>query len=129
MWYPRIVLGLAALMFASLGVLLVARPEKLATWVGIHASSAGATTELRAWYGGLEIAIAALLVWGIVQPSFAPTSYIVLAAVSFGPLVGRLVGFVADKSTDGTLLAFAATEVAFGVLGVVGWLRTAPVEG
>ncbi|HMQ21113.1 MAG TPA: DUF4345 family protein [Planctomycetota bacterium] len=126
MLYTRIVLSLAALMFATLGVLLVLRPDKLADWADISATSPSGRTELRAWYGGLELALAGLFVAGVFEARVTASAFLVLALASFGPLAGRLLGFVLDRSANGTGLSFAAIEVLFGVLGLVGYLRSVP---
>lgn len=128
MLYSRIVLGLGVLMFAVLGLILLFKPEKLEAWVGIAAQTPEARTELRAWYGGLEVALAAFLVLGMFRPEIAPVACLVLALISIGPLCGRLIGFVADGSASASMWSIAAIEVTFVVLGWIGWMRGVPKE-
>lgn len=124
MLYARIVLGLGVLMFLALGLWLLFKPQGLESF-GIEARNAGGRTELRAWYGGLEVALAGFLVLGIVRPAMAPVACLLLALMSAGPLVGRLWGFVADGSVNSQMLVIAAIEAGFAVAGWIGWSRGA----
>lgn len=122
MLYARIVLGLGVLMFAAFGVALLFRPGILEDF-GIVAETPQGRTEIRAFYGGLEIALAGFLLFAMFRPSLAPVACLVLALMSAGPLFGRLVGFGLDASANGTMWMIAAVEAAFTVLGFVGWMR------
>ena len=54
---PRLSLRLAALAFAGFGVALLVRPE-LMGMLGLELGRAAAFTEIRAFYGGLELGLA-----------------------------------------------------------------------
>lgn len=125
MLYSRIVLALGALMFLSLGFWLMFKPQALESF-GIEARTPQGRTELRAWYGGLEIALSAFLIFGIFRPEIAPLACLVLALMSAGPLVGRVWGMLQDGSSNGQMLAIAGIELAFAVAAWVGWARGVP---
>lgn len=57
----RIVLWLGGLGFLGFGIAFLAAPVETLAKAGVLASGAAAATELRAFYGGLEVALGALL--------------------------------------------------------------------
>ena len=119
----RIILALAALMFGAFGVWLLLDPESLGDLTGVVASGPAARTEVRAFYGGLEIGFAAFFVLGCCRPKIAATACLCLGVVVTGLVLGRIFGMVADGSFSNQLLAFVMIEAVFAGLGFLGFAR------
>lgn len=111
-------------MFGVLGVWLLLDPTQLEGWVGIVASSPAAKTELRSLYGGLEIGLGLFLLLGCFRPQLTSATCLCLAMAMMSIALARIVGLVLDDSVSGVLLAYLASEVVFGILGVVGLVRS-----
>jgi uncharacterized protein (DUF486 family) len=108
--FARIVLLSTAAMFVVFGIWLVADPLQLDRWVGITARSAEGRTELRAWYGGLEVGMAAWLVLCALLPTWTRPGLAFVAAGNFAIGTARIIGFAADGSGTPKLLMFLAVE-------------------
>jgi hypothetical protein len=119
----RFTLWLGAATFGALGALLALAPQLLETWVGIRADSPAARTELRSFYGGLEIGLAAFLVACALRDDWVIPGCCGLAMICAGIALVRVVGFAIDGSVEGKLLGFLWTELLFVVLGTISVLR------
>ena len=120
----RIVLALAALMFGGFGVWLLLDPTSLGDLTGVVVSVPAARTEIRAFYGGLEIGFAAFFILGFCRPNMAATACLCLGVVMAGLVLGRIFGFAMDGSFSNTLLVFLIIEAVFAGLGFLGFART-----
>jgi hypothetical protein len=120
MIYARIVLALSAIMYAGFGTAYLARPKAMAKLTHFELPTPTAVTEIRAFYGGMELGLAALLVVCAIRPAWAGAGLLALALLSGGAAVARLVGFAADGSATPLLWKVLAAEVLVAVLGVVG---------
>jgi hypothetical protein len=120
----RLSLALAALGFAGFGVAFLVRPSLLAA-VGVALTEPAAAAEVRAFYGGLELGLAAFFALALARPAWHRPALVAQVAVFGGVVLGRAVGIVVDGVVDPLLLAFLALEAAGGLLGL--WaLRRAP---
>lgn len=115
----RAVLVLAVLAFAGFGIMLLIWPERLAG-VGLQVDTALARIEVRGFYGGLELGIAAFLAWCATSPHrFRPG--LTLAALALGgTAAGRLVGIALEGgTTTGAMWSLVALELTGVALSVV----------
>ena len=119
MSFARLVLGLSGLAFLAIGVPCLLDPSLILTRAGIGIDGPLADGDLRAVYGGLQIALAGLLFRGAWQEPHA-ASALTLQQVTFGGLVvGRLVGIAVRGLPGGvglTLLGFEAVGLVAGAL-------------
>ena len=120
MIYARIVLFLSALMYGGFGAAYLARPKAMAKLTHFELTSPTAVTEIRAFYGGMELGLAALLVVCAIRPDWAGAGLLALALLSGGTVVARLIGFAADGSATAFLWKVLAAEVLVAALGIVG---------
>jgi hypothetical protein len=104
----RIFLGLSALLWLPYGVWCFAQPGFLADAAGVTAASPTGSTELRAMYGGLQIALGALAALGALRPDWTRTALVVLAFVGAGLGSARLLG----ASLDGAWTSYTAMGLA-----------------
>jgi hypothetical protein len=119
---PRLSLRLAALAFAAFGVALLVRPTLLGE-LGIELGRPAAVTEIRAFYGGLELGLALFFGLASTRDAWLRPALFAQAASLGGLLLARLVGIAIDGSAETLILLFAATEAA-GVLFAVAALRS-----
>ncbi|MFN6997377.1 MAG: DUF4345 family protein, partial [Aquincola tertiaricarbonis] len=94
--------------------------------IGIRAEGAAAATEFRAFYGGLELGLGALLLAAAARPAWRrPGRWLVLAA-NGGIALGRLVGI----ALDGVWVPFFAYalvwELGFAALALAGLRGSRP---
>jgi hypothetical protein len=93
---PAVILALAGLSFIGFGVAFVVSPAEMAGVVGLVAETPSALTEVRAMYGGLEIALGMVLLT-LLRGATAQVIGLRVAAFAFGGLaLGRLTGLVVD---------------------------------
>ena len=117
----RVFLILSALIWTGYGLVCFANPGYLAEAAGVAAGTATGRTELRAMYGGLQIAIGTLALAGALRPAAAPVALLVLASVAAGLGTARLAGVALDGGFSSYTAAALAIE--FGTLALATWLR------
>src|SRR5688572_11143560 len=119
---PRLSLRLAALAFAGFGVALLVRPELLGM-LGVELARPAAVTEIRAFYGGLELGLALFFAVASTRDEWLRPALFAQAASLGGIVLARLFGFVIDGSAEPLMLLFAALEGAGALLGVIALRR------
>lgn len=121
MTLARLSLGLSALAFALFGALFLVSPTTLVR-IGVLLTRANAVTEIRAFYGGLELGLAAFFFLALQRPAwFAPA--LMLQALAFGATAAaRLFGILGGGTTQ-IMLALAGAEAAGCVLAIVALSR------
>ncbi len=118
-----VALILAGAGFLVFGLILLVAPQATMASLGISVPDGAATVEIRAFYGGLELALGALLLGAAARPD-ARAHGLVLGAVSYGA-VGLTRGVamaVAGVATPFLWTALAVEAVLAG-LCVLGWRR------
>lgn len=106
----RIFLGLSALAWLPYGLFCLAKPSSLESIAGIAASITTGTVELRAMYGGLQVAIGVLCALGFASAAWRHHALTTLGIITAGLGLGRLVGVVA---AGGGLSAYTAMALGF----------------
>lgn len=90
-----ITLILNAVLFGVFGLLLLVAPEKLSLAM-IALSHPTALTEVRAFYGGVELAIAVFFVLAFRNINLQQAAIILSVLIYAGLTVGRVYGLFAD---------------------------------
>lgn len=121
------VLWLSGLCFLGFGLAFLWAPRETLALAGVVTEGAVAATELRAFYGGVEIALGALiLACASRRERWRDGLWLTLAC--YGAVgVTRIAGMFIDGS-DSAFLRFAAcTEIGFALLAILGlrWLSPA----
>jgi len=114
----RIVLFLYGLMFLGFGVAFLLSPLKMAGATAIDLLSPAAVTEMRAFYGGLEIGLGAYLLVGMFQRKWASAALQALIAISGGIACGRLFGILVDGTAGAHMLLYLSVEALGVALGI-----------
>lgn len=109
MLVSRLFLILVVLMLAGFGIGSLLSPGWLAGLVGFGLETTTARSDVRAFYGGIEPALAVFLIWCLLDPSR------VRLALGF---TGLVFGFVAASRGLGMLLDRPVTSVTVTALTV-----------
>ena len=114
-----IVLWIAGLGFTAFGVLFIVDPLGTLAMGGIAVSGAVAAAELRAFYGGLELALGGLICALALKPERRRDALILSAVCYLGIGLARASGML-QFGADSSFLRFAVvTEFALGVTAAV----------
>lgn len=87
----RIFLVIAGLMWVVYGAYLLAVPQALAPLAGVSATSVTGTIELRAMYGGLEIAVGLFCLIAAFLPGMLFSGLLMMGLASAGFGITRLL--------------------------------------
>jgi hypothetical protein len=104
----RVFLSLSALLWVLYGLYCFAEPTQLAEAAGVGASTTTGTIELRAMYGGLQVAIGLLAGAAVLMPRLRPAALLTLAFLCGGLGLARLCA---------TVLAAEVSAYTGGALG------------
>ncbi|MGY6518452.1 MAG: DUF4345 family protein [Lysobacteraceae bacterium] len=118
-WLSRLTLLLAAAGFLFFGAWFLVDPMAPLAAIDIEVSGEGAATEMRAFYGGLELALAAFLGLAAFRPGWStPALWLVLLS-NLGLGLGRVVGIAADGVFTGFFAGALAWEFGFAALAAL----------
>ncbi|HWT16259.1 MAG TPA: DUF4345 family protein [Patescibacteria group bacterium] len=110
-----LLLSLSGLSFLGFGVAFLIAPRETLALAGVATEGAIAATELRAFYGGVEVALGALILFCATRASRWRDG-LWLTLCCYGAIgVTRIAGMAIDGS-DSFFLRFAAgTEIGFAL--------------
>jgi len=118
--FVRWVLGVGAAVFLAIGFAAMFLPGMVIRTVGLEAGSELAMADVRAVYGGLDLAIGILLAYCFVRKHLA-NGLAISALVCTCLFSGRLVGIIVDPARDFLTYGLFAVEVLGAVLSAVAW--------
>lgn len=121
-----IVVLCTAALYAGFAVWLGVRPDALLQGFGVTAPTAAMLTEIRAFYGGLELGIAVVMVVLWRQGHVGPALLIGGVPLA-GSASGRLIGLVADGYSS-LHLGFALFEFIGFAVCLAGYRAIARTE-
>lgn len=108
-----IVLLLSALSLLGFGLALTFHPIEILAKIDVSVGGAIADTEIRAFYGGLELALGGLILAWTLAPARRRDA-LMLTAVIYGGIGLTRLGSMLLTGDRSTFLAFAAaTEIGF----------------
>ena len=119
MTLARLILWFDALLFGVIGALFLAAPVRWARVVEISVPTPMARTDLRATYGGFDLALGVFLALCAVRPEWYRPGLLVCALALFGFAAGRLLGIAVERTAHRLMLLFLAVELLNG--GVALW--------
>lgn len=97
----RIFLGLSALVWLPYGIYCFAQPGYLEGAAGVAALTATGSVELRAMYGGLQVAIGALALGGALGEALRRPALVALAFLCAGLFLARAVAALGAGAPSG----------------------------
>ncbi len=126
-WTIATPLFLSGVVFLGIGVWFLTSPGALGI-IGINAVSPAGRGDLRAVYGGLQIAIAVMLLACAYREAWLKTGLAISTTCFSGLLLGRLFGMALEPTTDALPWILGAAE-AVGAILCAGALAYATVRG
>jgi hypothetical protein len=118
-------LALGGLCFLGFGAVMLVAPQAAMADLGLIVPEGAPTTEIRSFYGGLELGLGALLVAALQKIQYRRAG-LVLGCVAYGSIAGaRALGMLIDRSSTGFLWAALAVEIALALLFLVALKRNA----
>jgi hypothetical protein len=121
---PVLALILAGAGFLVFGVAMSVAPQAVMASVGWQIPDGVPTTEVRAFYGGLELALGGLLLAAARLPAYRRAG-LVLGAVSYGTVaLTRAFGLLIDDTGGPFLLGALATEITLALLCAYAWTKS-----
>ena len=85
--------------FVGMGLLALVSPESITRIFGIPTLTNAGRNEVRAVYGGFGLAVAAMLVLALNDPTLRPGVLLAVAASVGGMAAGRLVAALVERPT------------------------------
>jgi hypothetical protein len=118
-------LALGGLCFLGFGAVMLVSPHVAWASLGLALPDGVPTTEIRAFYGGLELGLGALLLAAIHKVQYLRAG-LVLGCVAYGSIAGaRAIGILVDRSGGTYMWTAAAVEIAFALLFLIALRRNA----
>lgn len=116
----RFVLMLNALVFGLYGVAFVISPETLSLFVtGSAPTTPSGMIDMRATYGGMSLAIGALLLFFSSRDDMTRVGLATVMTIMLGMAFGRLIGIVLDGGANAIMYVYLFLEIAMALLAVV----------
>lgn len=106
----RIVLALTSLMHLGFGIAYTFWPVKMASLTKYELTAPLAVTEMRAFYGGLELGLAVFLGICAIRTDWIIPGLTATVLIYGGIIVARSIGMALDSSTNRFLLKIIAVE-------------------
>src|SRR5262245_42153406 len=105
----RVFLALEALVWLPYGLYCLVRPETLLGNAGVGIATPTGASELRAMYGGLQIALGAVCLLGLLRREQARSALLAIGVVTGGLAIARTLGTL----IDGGFSSYTATALVF----------------
>ena len=117
MLFARILLAVQAIAFVGLGLAYFTRPEQMANLSGMFLMAPAAITDVRAWYGGLQLGLAAYLLMAMSRVDLARAALTLMVLLFSALALARIGGLWLDGGLQQTFnLAALLVEVVFAGL-------------
>jgi len=107
MLFARVVLVIQLLALAGLGLAYFVRPHEMANLSGMLLMSAAAATDVRAYYGGLQLGLAAFIGMALVRVDLARTALTLLVLLYSALALARIGGLWLDGGAQQTFNLYA----------------------
>jgi len=124
----RVFLVVSALVWLPYGLWCFFAPGYLAGAAGVGFQSTTGSTELRAMYGGLQAALGALALAGVLRPALRRPALVTLGFLASGLALARLGGVALDGAPSAYTIAGLGFEIATAGLSAF-FLSRAPSPG
>ena len=122
MSFERALLAFLAAFVLVAGVATLVAPASVLQHAGLSATASG-TTEIRAFYGGLQVGLAGFLFWCLRERTLIFAGLLLEALVVGGVGIARVLGMLIDRAPTAYHLANLAVEVSTVVLVAVAFSR------
>lgn len=117
----RLFIGVVGAIYLFLGIWCLARPDRLASSIGLSFANGSGRSEFLAVYGGLEIGLGAALLMVALGGKSLSVVVLMVAVIHGGIVLGRVVGFATIERVEQITYILFATEATTFVLALVVW--------
>jgi hypothetical protein len=117
--FARAYLALSALAFVLIGLNTFHDPVAAMVGLELRPASVSAVNEVRANYGGLQIAIGLVLLTGVLRAEWQRPSLWVSVAVTGGLVAGRVVSITLDGLPNNVVVFFFLLEIVSALTALV----------
>ncbi len=121
--WPHLAVGVGGVSLVALGLVFFFAPEALTALVGVTFSLPDASTDIRGFYGGMEVALGALMVAAAWRANDIRPALWLLLAIGGGNAVGRFYGWFVDSSFGSTQVALISMELTSVAVALAGLRR------
>lgn len=119
--FVKAVLALIGLFYFGFGVWLLIEPKALLDALAFTSSTPDALIEIRAFYGGFELAFGLFLFMSAWKPAWHVPTLSLLSCVLAGVTMGRFIGLYTVGSNEQMML-YTVIEAAMTLLAVMALL-------
>jgi hypothetical protein len=123
----RLSLSLTALVYAGFGLAFLIWPAFIA-WADVELASPAAHTEIRAFYGGLEIGLAFFFLLAAMRRAWFRPGLVAQAASLGGLALGRAFGVIVDGDPELLLYLLITAETVGALIGLIALWRLGPAD-
>ncbi|WXL25143.1 DUF4345 family protein [Ectopseudomonas mendocina] len=116
MLFARVVLILQLLVLLGLGLAYFVRPHEMVNYSGMLLMSAAAATDVRAFYGGLQIGLAAFIGLSLTSAQLMRAALILLVLIDSSLALARIGGLWLDGGAQQTFNLYALVLEVAGAL-------------
>ena len=120
MLFARIVLSIQIAALLVLGLAYFIRPEEMAGFSGALLMGNAAVTEVRAYYGGLQLGLAAYLAMALLRMDLLRPALLLLVLLYSSLALARIAGLWLDGGAQHTFNLYALLLEVVSV-GLVWW--------
>lgn len=117
------ILAVNALLFAGVGLAFLLYPAQLIVDTGLNPQSATALTELRAFYGAFEIAMATFMAFCAWHRPWISAGLTFLALAAAGLVLGRSLGLLIDGLPQPLTIKLMLVETLITLAALYGLRR------
>ncbi|MEM6819228.1 MAG: DUF4345 domain-containing protein [Pseudomonadota bacterium] len=123
MKFAKVVLWVFSIITLAFGALSLVSPEAIANAIKVDPLTPGALTEIRSFYGGLELGLAAFWIAGAQRAELLKPALVSMVMIWGAVALSRIYGLVIDGGTASTLYVALASELAAAILAFVALSR------
>lgn len=120
LFWVRAILALNAAVHLYYGVVFAWDPGDMMQTLSLAATGPAGITEMRAFHGGLMIAMGCLFAAAALSREWVRAGLIMMTVTYAGAVAARTLGIVIDAATEAVLFQILAIEVAGLLLGFIG---------
>ena len=126
--FTKSFLILNALIIGSVGVAYLIDPNLLLARYGLETGSTGMDNMLRATYGGLYLACAAIFLLGVISAARQRDSVAFVGIFMTGAAIGRMVSIVAAGSPPASIMPLLYVEIVLAIVATALFMRSKPAS-
>jgi len=120
----RVILALNGILHLYYGFVFLADPRAMMASLSLSALNPAGITEMRAFHGGLMLAMGCLFFLAALYKRFIIAGLIMMTVTYAGAVAARTTGIILDQTNDALIFQILYIEIAGLILGLTGlWIE------